>query len=327
MKTRRRRSRLACHDRQRRRRRAMSERPCSRANSVFFEPKSFAAQEQPNRIVRDFDPAHSQFVLQGVECQMWRLAEPLHDERSMRIKHSLAVSAHLAGRDRAGGAVTLRPLHNRRNLNAKPHSSRPAALALRNCRNHPPTQIVGKGFHHQMLASLPNDASGKRVDRFRRQDYELPDRRIRYLRFASWPCVHRSRVVSFKGMDRQSRSSGSHVCARRHGLCDQTKACDENDRTRDSRVCTIQVGCCRYGLRCRRYRTATTPCRQRLCLGSSAHVFNSWGKRRSVSAPPRKSPQRDVHPMETPVSRGRNQRTEAARLVLSRACRSRCRAV
>src|SRR5438445_187308 len=26
-------------------------------------------------------------------------------------------------------------------------------------------------------------------------------------------------------------------------LCDQTKACDENDRTRDSRVCTIQVGC------------------------------------------------------------------------------------
>jgi hypothetical protein len=26
-------------------------------------------------------------------------------------------------------------------------------------------------------------------------------------------------------------------------LCDQTKACDENDRTRHSRVCTIQVGC------------------------------------------------------------------------------------
>jgi hypothetical protein len=107
MKTRRWGSRSACHDRQRRRRRAMSERSCSRANSVFFEPKSFASQEQPNCIVRDFDPARSQFVLQGVECQMWRLAEPLHDERSMWIKHWLAVSAHLARRNGAGGAVTL----------------------------------------------------------------------------------------------------------------------------------------------------------------------------------------------------------------------------
>src|SRR6266403_2917313 len=70
-----------------------------------------------------------------------------------------------------------------------------------------------------------------------------PDRRLRYLRFASWPCVHRSRVVSSEGMDRRSRSSGSHICACRCRLCDQTKACDENDRTRDSRVCTIQVGC------------------------------------------------------------------------------------
>jgi hypothetical protein len=41
MKTRRWGSRLACHDRQRRRRRATSARPCSRANSVFFESQSF----------------------------------------------------------------------------------------------------------------------------------------------------------------------------------------------------------------------------------------------------------------------------------------------
>jgi hypothetical protein len=61
--------------------------------------------------------------------------------------------------------------------------------------------------------------------------------------FASWPCVHRSRVVSSEGMDRRSRSSGSHICACRCRLCDQTKACDENDRMRDSCVCTIQVGC------------------------------------------------------------------------------------
>ncbi len=75
------------------------------------------------------------------------------------------------------------------------------------------------------------------------QDHELPDRRLRCLRFASWSCVHRSRAVSSEGMDRRSRSSGSRICACRYRLCDQTKACDENDRTRDSRVCPIQVGC------------------------------------------------------------------------------------
>ena len=91
--------------------------------AFFFEPKSFASQEQPNHIVRDFDPARSQLVLQGVQCQMWRRAETLHDERSMRIQCWLAVPAHLAGRDGAGGAITLGPLHNRRNRNAKPRTA------------------------------------------------------------------------------------------------------------------------------------------------------------------------------------------------------------
>ena len=51
------------------------------------------------------------------------------------------------------------------------------------------------------------------------------------------------RALSSEGMDRRSGSSGSRICACRCRLCDQTKACDENDRTRDSRVCAIQVGC------------------------------------------------------------------------------------
>ena len=46
-----------------------------------------------------------------------------------------------------------------------------------------------------------------------------------------------------KESDRRSRSSGSHIRTCRRWLCDQTKACDENDRTRDSSICTIQVGC------------------------------------------------------------------------------------
>src|SRR5258707_7652873 len=94
------------------------------------------------------------------------------------------------------------------------------------------------GFLKQGKASC-----GAAIHWFGREDHELPDRRLRCLRFASWPCVHRSRVVSSEGMDRRSTSSGSHICACRCRLCDQTKACDENGRTRDSRVCTIQVGC------------------------------------------------------------------------------------
>lgn len=47
------------------------------------------------------------------------LLDPLHDEGTMRIKDGLAVP-HLAGQDRAGRAVTLRPLHHRRHRNAKP---------------------------------------------------------------------------------------------------------------------------------------------------------------------------------------------------------------
>ena len=78
---------------------------------------------------------------------------------------------------------------------------------------------------------------------FRRQDHELPDRRLRRLRVAPRSCVHRSRAVSSEGMDRRSRSSGSRICASRCRLCDQAKACNEHDRTRHSRVCPIQVGC------------------------------------------------------------------------------------
>jgi len=69
------------------------------------------------------------------------------------------------------------------------------------------------------------------------------------------------------------------------GFATNQKLATRNDRTRDSRGCAIQVGSCRYGLRCRRYRAATTPGRQRLCARGQQRlmVFRSWGKRRSVS--------------------------------------------
>ena len=75
------------------------------------------------------------------------------------------------------------------------------------------------------------------------QDHQLPDRRLRGLRFAPRPCFHRSRAVSSEAMDRRSGSPQSRVRAPRYRLCDQTQACDEHDRTRHSRVCPVQVGC------------------------------------------------------------------------------------
>ena len=61
---------------------------------------------------------------------------------------------------------------------------------------------------------------------------------------------------------------------------------------------------------------------------SSAHVIQSWGKR-AIGLRHRRGHRRDAAlvRLETPVGRGRNQRTAAARLVLSRTGRSRCRAV
>ena len=147
-----------------------------------------------------------------------------------------------------------------------------------------------------------------------RQDYELPDRRLRYLRFASWPCVHRSRVVSSEGMDRRSRSSGSHIRACRRWLCDQTKACDGNDCAR-AIVAAVPfkwvaadtvygVGDIEQQLR---------QAGKGYVLGvSSAHVFRSWAP--AMSLRHRRGHRLDAAfvRLETPVGRGRNQRTEAA---------------
>ena len=148
-------SRPACHDRQRRRLRATSARACSRANSVFFEPLPLVPQKQPHGIVRDTEPSRGQFVLQPMQGQMGRLPDPFQDEGSMRLEHPLAVSAHLARRDRASPPVALRPLHRRGNRNSEPGCSRSTALTTQNRSNDTLTQIIRKRSGHQMLASNP----------------------------------------------------------------------------------------------------------------------------------------------------------------------------
>lgn len=110
MKTRRSGSRKGCHARQRR---AMSARATSRARSVFFEPQSFAPQEQPNCVVGHVHAARRQLILQAVQRQVRCRAHAFDYEAAMRLQNTLAMAAHIAGRNGAGRLVTLRPLHHR----------------------------------------------------------------------------------------------------------------------------------------------------------------------------------------------------------------------
>jgi hypothetical protein len=75
------------------------------------------------------DPTRSEFVLQPVQRQVRRLADPFQNEGSMPLEHSLAVSTHLARRHRTGPAIALRPLHHRGHRNSEPARNRSAALA------------------------------------------------------------------------------------------------------------------------------------------------------------------------------------------------------
>jgi SRSO17 transposase len=127
--------------------------------------------------------------------------------------------------------------------------------------------------------------SGAAIHGFGRQDHELPDRCVRVLRLPPWPCVHRSRAVSSETIDRRSGSAESRLCASRCRLCNQTKACNENARARHCRASVPfrwVAGDTVYGVGDieQQLRRAA----KGFVLGvRSAHVFRSWGKRRSVA--------------------------------------------
>ena len=155
MKTRRFGSRLACHARQRRRRRAMSERACSSANSVFLKRSPSRRRNSQTALCETRTPRAASSSLSPYSRQVRGLLDPLQDKGAMRIKQWFAMSAHLAGGNRSGRPVALRPLHHRGNRNAKPQSHRAAALAAQNRRNHALAKIVGKRSGHAMLAPIP----------------------------------------------------------------------------------------------------------------------------------------------------------------------------
>jgi hypothetical protein len=75
------------------------------------------------------DPTRGEFVLQPVQRQVRRLADPFQNVSSVPIERPFAVSAHLARRHRTGSAIALRPLHHRGHRNTEPECNRSAALA------------------------------------------------------------------------------------------------------------------------------------------------------------------------------------------------------
>jgi len=111
-------------------------------------------------------------------------------------------------------------------------------------------------------------------------------------RFATYfrATVMRSSIVRCisEGMDRRSdRLEAAYVPPM--PALRQTKACNENDRTRDSRVCTVQMVEV-IPLRCWRHRTATTSGSKGLSRGRSAHVFHPGASDRRSPVRPQRSP-------------------------------------
>ena len=143
------------------------------------------------------------------------------------------------------------------------------------------------------------------------RDHELPDQVFSCLCFRA--TVTRSSIARciFEGMDRRSRSPGSRIHCPPMSALRPNHSLRQNDCTRHRRVGAIQVGCRRYCLpRCWRYRTATTPGRQRLCTrgqlrASCISFLGQAAIRRRQGCGHR--PDAALVRLETPVGRGRNQ--------------------
>lgn len=87
-------------------------------------------------------PTNSEFGLQTVQRQLRILIEPLMDKSTMRLQNTFAMSTHLGWRNRAGRAISLRPLHYRGNRHPKARCHQTATLTIQNRSNNPLTKII-----------------------------------------------------------------------------------------------------------------------------------------------------------------------------------------
>lgn len=128
--------------------RATSTRACSIPDSVFFEAQSLTAQKQPYRVVRYADTTMGQHILQAMQCQMRRSGKGIDDERPVRLKNDLAVSAHLVRGNAARRAITLMPFDDGRLRYSKTRGNNARRLAVGHRQNSTFPQIIGIGFYH-----------------------------------------------------------------------------------------------------------------------------------------------------------------------------------
>ena len=84
MNTRRRGSRLACHDRQRRRRRAMSA--CSRSTSFSLNRNPSRRRNSQTALCETLTPRAASSSFKACSVGSRRSADPLHDEGAMRLQ-------------------------------------------------------------------------------------------------------------------------------------------------------------------------------------------------------------------------------------------------
>ena len=102
----------------------------------FCEPQAFAAQELPDRIVRDDHAPVRQLLLEAMQRDMRGHFDPRLKECAMRLQNPAPMPAHLARRHTAGPAIALRPLHHAGHRHPNPPGNRPARLTVLSNRRH-----------------------------------------------------------------------------------------------------------------------------------------------------------------------------------------------
>jgi hypothetical protein len=77
-----------------------------------------------------------------MQRQMRVLLKPFDDEGAVWLQNAPSMATHLAGLNRAGGAMALRPLHNRRNRDTETGRHNPAAVAIHDRGDNALAKIV-----------------------------------------------------------------------------------------------------------------------------------------------------------------------------------------
>lgn len=101
------------------------------------------------------------------------LLQPLGKEAAMWFQNAFAVTAHLAGSNRSGRAMALRPLHHRRNGHLETRSHCTTTLAVQNGCYNTFTKIIRQRCGREMLASIQSASMNhNKVDSGIRPDSE-----------------------------------------------------------------------------------------------------------------------------------------------------------